>query len=281
MVDLAEALKAERPGFTGTPRLNAPLGEKRGAARRPFTMQTLRRLAVWGAAAAGAVLVVTLTSRSDIAVDRIALVLHHGKPAAPPPFDAQAATEQLAAAVRGLKDNDEQIKSRLATVEHDVDDFTGSITKQIKAAGASRHVEDGPSVVATAAASASTIAPVDFPSAVVPVPTPAPGTTKASEESALPPLPKTAFGVDIGSGLTLQALRMRWAAIRTAHPQLFEGLEPIISVREVPHSNRIELRLVAGPIAQPGTAAQLCAQLAALGLYCQPTIYDGQHLALR
>ncbi len=244
-------------------------------------MQRLRRLAVWGAAASGAVLVVTLTSRSDIAVDRIALVLHHQKP----PFDAQAATEQLAAAVRGLKDNDEQINSRLAAVEHDMDDFTGSITKQIKAADASRHVEDGPSVVATAATSASMLAPADIPSAAapasVPVPMPAPGSAKAAEESALPPLPRTAFGVDIGSGLTLQALRMRWAAIRTAHPQLFEGLEPIISVREVPRSNKIELRLVAGPIALPGTAAQLCAQLAALGLFCQPTIYDGQHLALR
>ena len=76
---------------------------------------------------------------------------------------------------------------------------------------------------------------------------------------------QTEFGVDIGSGLTIQALRTRWAAIRTAHPQLFEGLEPIVSVKEVPRTNRIELRLVAGPIAQAGTAAQLCAQLSALG----------------
>ena len=282
MVDLAEALKAERPGFAGAPRLDAPLGEKRGAPKRAFTMDGLRRLAVWGAAAAAAVLAVALTGRSDVAVDRLALVLHHPKLAATPPFDAQAVTEQLAAAVRGLKANDEDVKSRLAAVEHDMDDFTGSISKQIKAADASRH-GDGPSVVATAAASASTVAPVDIPSAVAPMflPVPAPSTAKAAEESALPPLPKTAFGVDIGSGLTLQALRQRWAALRTAHPQLFEGLEPIISVREVPHSNRIELRLVAGPIAQPATAAQLCAQLAALGLYCQPTIYDGQHLALR
>jgi hypothetical protein len=285
MVDLAEALKAERPGFAGTPRLDAPLGDKRGGAKRPFTMQRLQRLAGWGAAAAAAVLVVVLASRSDVAADRLALVLHHSKLAATPPFDAQAATEQLAATVRGLKANDEALTSRLAAVEHDVDDFTGSITKQIKAVDASRHVEDGPSVVATAAASASMLAPADIPSvaapASVPVPMPAPGSTKAAEESALPPLPKTAFGIDIGSGLTLQALRLRWAALRTAHPQLFEGLEPIISVREVPHSTRIELRLVAGPIAQPGTAAELCAQLAALGLYCQPTIYDGQHLALR
>ena len=172
MVDLAEALKAERPGFAGTPRLDAPLGEKRGAAKRPFTMQALQRLAGWGAAAAAAVLVVVLASRSDVAADRIALVLHHSKLAATPPFDAQAATEQLAAAVRGLKTNDEALTSRLAAVEHDMDDFTGSITKQIKAVDASRHVEDGPSVVATAAASASMLAPADIPSAAAPASVP-------------------------------------------------------------------------------------------------------------
>ncbi|MGB6750713.1 MAG: hypothetical protein WBE51_22105 [Xanthobacteraceae bacterium] len=276
MNDLAEALKAERPGFIGRQRIEAPLGDKRGAPKRVFTMQGLRRLAVWGAAAASAVLVVVLASRSEVAAERFALILHHPKPAAAPVFDAQAATAQLAEAVQGLKANDEQLQSRLAAVEHDVDDVTGTITKQIQAAAASRH-EDGPSLAATALASAS-IAPVD----ILPAPASAvlPATIKTEPEIAAPP-PKTAFGVDIGSGLTLQALRMRWAAIRTAHPQFFESLEPIISVREVPHTNKIELRLVAGPIAQPGAAAQLCAQLAALGLYCQPTIYDGQHLALR
>jgi hypothetical protein len=272
MNDLAEALKAERPGFIGRQRIEAPLGDKRGAAKRVFTMQGLRRLAVWGAAAASAVFVVVLASRSEVAAERFALILHHPKPATAPVFDAQAATAQLAEAVQGLKANDEQLQSRLAAVEHDMDDVTGTITKQIQEAAASRHVE------ATALASASTVAPMDIPPA--PASVPAPATIRTEPEIAAPP-PKTAFGVDIGSGLTLQALRMRWAAIRTAHPQFFESLEPIISVREVPHTNKIELRLVAGPIAQPGAAAQLCAQLAALGLYCQPTIYDGQHLALR
>ncbi|MGB6320123.1 MAG: hypothetical protein WBF64_01185, partial [Xanthobacteraceae bacterium] len=247
MNDLAEALKAERPGFIGRQRIEAPLGDKRGAPKRVFTMQGLRRLAVWGAAAASAVLVVVLASRSEVAAERFALILHHPKPAAAPVFDAQAATAQLAEAVQGLKANDEQLQSRLAAVEHDVDDVTGTITKQIQAAAASRH-EDGPSLAATALASAS-IAPVD----ILPAPASAvlPATIKTEPEIAAPP-PKTAFGVDIGSGLTLQALRMRWAAIRTGHPQFFESLEPIISVREVPHTNKIELRLVAGPIAQPG-----------------------------
>ena len=140
MNDLAEALKAERPGFIGRQRIEAPLGDKRGATKRVFTMQGLRRLAVWGAAAASAVLVVVLASRSEVAAERFALILHHPKPAAAPVFDAQAATAQLAEAVQGLKANDEQLQSRLAAVEHDVDDVTGTITKQIQEAAASRHV---------------------------------------------------------------------------------------------------------------------------------------------
>jgi hypothetical protein len=272
MIDLVDALKAERPGFTGRPRLDAPLGDKRSSPKQAFTMERLRRLAVWGTAAAAAVLAVAMTSRSDVAVERFAILLHRPKPAAPV-FDAQSATTQLADAVRGLKVSDEQLQTRLAAVEHEMD-VTGSIAKQIQASDASRHAEQGPSLAAVALASTS-IAPVEM------APPPASVPPKTDPNIALPPLPKTAFGVDIGSGLTLQALRMRWAAIRTAHPKFFEGLDPIISVREVPHSNRIELRLVAGPIPQPGVAAELCAHLTALGLFCQPTIYDGQHLALR
>ncbi|HJY16765.1 MAG TPA: hypothetical protein VJ353_03970, partial [Xanthobacteraceae bacterium] len=101
MNDLAEALKAERPGFIGRQRIEAPLGDKRGAAKRVFTMQGLRRLAVWGAAAASAVFVVVLASRSEVAAERFALILHHPKPATAQVFDAQAATAQLAEAVQG------------------------------------------------------------------------------------------------------------------------------------------------------------------------------------
>ncbi len=94
-------------------------------------------------------------------------------------------------------------------------------------------------------------------------------------------MPRIEYGVDIGSGLTLEALRLRWNTIRAAHPQLFENLAPIVSVKELPRANRIELRLVAGPLADAGAAAQLCAALAPFRLYCQPTMFDGQHLALR
>jgi len=41
------------------------------------------------------------------------------------------------------------------------------------------------------------------------------------------------------------------------------------------------LRLVAGPLPDAGAAAQLCASLTPMGLFCQPAMYDGQHLAVR
>lgn len=269
MIDLADALKGDTARL-----LPKAGGASNPAPRRVFTMQGLKRATLWGATAAGALFIAVMATRGDIAPDRIALLLHgHPKQVAAQPFDARAETRRLAEELRGLAASDEQIKSRLAAVEHDMDDITGSITKEIKAADAQR-VDDGPSLTATATASMA--APVDLAStARVPDP------FKASADTALPPPTRTVFGVDIGSGLTVQALRMRWNAIRVGHAKLFEHLEPVVSVKDIPHSNRIELRLVAGPIAQPAAATELCASLARAGLFCQPTIYDGQHLVLR
>jgi hypothetical protein len=240
-----------------------------------FTMERLQRAALWGAAAAATLLIVVLTSQSEVAENRIALILHRPRPAAVAPFDAQAETVRLADALRRLSNSDEQIQSRLAVVEQDMQDVTGSINKQLKAAAENRRADDGPSLVATAAVSAAVPAFADTATALPPA------AIKTAAESTAPMPSHLQFGIDIGSGLTIAALRMRWAAIRTAHPQFFEGMEPILSVKEIPHSNRIELRLIAGPIEQPGAAARLCGQLSLAGLYCQPTIFDGQHLALR
>jgi hypothetical protein len=43
----------------------------------------------------------------------------------------------------------------------------------------------------------------------------------------------------------------------------------------------VELRLVVGPLANAATAARLCAALANAGTTCQPTVFDGQRLAIR
>ena len=128
---------------------------RKGAARKSFTFAGLQRMALWGAMGAGAFLVAVLSARGDVGSQRLAAALHGG-PAqtATRNFDAQAETRRLAEAVRGLAADGEQIKTRLASVEHDMNDVTGSVGREIAASNAARAVEDGPSVSSTAATAA-------------------------------------------------------------------------------------------------------------------------------
>jgi hypothetical protein len=241
---------------------------KRPAPAAPFTMHGLWRLVVWGSTAATALLIAVLSSRGVVGSQRAAVAMSTlgagtvaiVQPAPTPPqtvarpFDAQAETKKLADAVRDLTADNDELKSRLAAVEHGVDDVTGSIARQAKATAPPPWPEDGPPVPATPAAIAAVVAP------------------------ALP-LPME-YGVDIGSAVSIQALRARWAGIRSAHPQLFDGLAPTISLSELPPSNRPELRLVVGPLPSADAAAKLCTTLGRFRLTCQPTIFAGRHLAL-
>jgi hypothetical protein len=241
---------------------------KRAAPRVPVTMHGLWRLVVWGSTAATALLIAVLSSRGVVGSQRaavaastlggatVAVVQPAPTPQQPAAraFDAQAETKKLADAVRDLTADNDELKSRLAVVEHSVDDVTGSIAQQAKATAAPPWPDSGPPVPSTPAAIAAVIAP------------------------ALP-LPME-YGVDIGSAVSIQALRARWAGIRSAHPQLFDGLAPTISLSETPQSNRPELRLVLGPLASAGAAAKLCTTLERFRLTCQPTIFAGRHLAL-
>jgi hypothetical protein len=238
---------------------------KRPTAAVPVTMHGLWRLVVWGSTAATALLIAVLSSRGVVGSQRAAVaastlgggtvaIVQSAQPpqqAAVRSFDAQAETKKLAEAVHDLTADNDELKSRLAVVQHSVDDVTGSIARQAKA---TPWPEDGPPVPTTPAAIAAVLAP------------------------ALP-LPME-YGVDIGSAVSIQALRARWAGIRSAHPQLFDGLAPTVSLSEMPPSNRPELRLVLGPLASAGAAAKLCTTLERFRLTCQPTIFAGRHLAL-
>jgi len=242
---------------------------KRPAAAVPVTMHGLWRLVVWGSTAATALLIAVLSSRGVVGSQRAAVAVstlgggavamvqpvQTTPPAVARAFDAQAAeTKKLADAVRDLTADSDELKSRLAVVEHSVDDVTGSIARQAKATAPSPWPENGPPVPATPAA----IAPLNAPGI---------------------PLPMVNGG-DIGSAVSIQALRARWAGIRSAHPQLFDGLAPTISLSELPPSHRPELRLVVGPLVSADAAARLCTTLERYRLTCQPTIFAGRHLAL-
>jgi hypothetical protein len=266
---------------------------------KPFTMRHLWRMTLWAATAACALLVAVLASRSEVGTDRIASVFPSGHRHAtvsttPPPFDAQAETHRLADAVRDLGVENARLRTQLAAVQQNLDDITGSVTKQLaaaRAASASPWPADATPEPITAANIASIMMPaagVDTP----PVPLPpqsslasaAPAEPQASED--LPPIsPSVAnpreYGVDIGNAPSIQILHARWLGIRSAHPQLFQGLTPTVTLRETPRTKRIELHLIAGPLTSSEAAARLCLELAPYRLYCHPTILEPGRVALQ
>jgi hypothetical protein len=247
------------------------------AAKTTLTVQRLWRQALWGSAAAAALLVAILSGRSDIGGQKAASVfaflkvapsLSQSSQAPPHAFDAELATRQLAQAVRTLTEDRDRLMTRLTAVEHDMEDMTGSIKEQIETAKtASAHAASWPD-----GAPPVPMTPADIAAMMTPV-------VKPAADAAASGSP--AYGADIGSGLSVKALHTRWAGLRLAHPQLFEGLQPVVSLRENQQSNRIELRLVVGPFSNADAAAQLCALLGTFHLFCQPTMYDGRHLALQ
>lgn len=92
---------------------------------------------------------------------------------------------------------------------------------------------------------------------------------------------KTEFGVDLGGEISLDGLRARWASIKGNHGEALKGFQPIVRVREGVKPGTVELHLVAGPVADAGSAARVCASLHHAGIACQTAEYDGQRLSLR
>ncbi len=246
----------------------AKVGAK-DAAKVPVTMRGLWRLVLWGTTAATALLVAVLSSRGMVGSQRAAIAMStlggntvaavQSAPVSAPAAhasDTQAETRQLAEAVRELTAENDELKTRISLVEHSMDDVTGTIAEQVKTAAA---------------------ATPPWPDAGATVPA-APATIGAVVAPALP-LPME-YGADIGSAASMQALRARWAGMRTAHPQLLAGLSPTVSLSQLSPSNRPELRLVVGPLPSADAAAKFCASLERYHLVCQPTIFAGQHVAL-
>lgn len=267
MLDLAQAVREQIVKET-PPRKSA------GAPKAFAVLRKLRNFTLWISSAAVAVALAVLAARSQAGAERLTAIFHpsHAQQAAANKFDPETVTRQLADALRVLASNEEQLRGRVSAVEHDLDDVTGSI-RQVAAASETKRAEDGPTVAATATVTASAVAPVNPPKP--------PASFTQSDPATPGAAAATQYGVDIGSGLSLQALRARWQTLRQEHPALLEGMQPIVSVRETPHSSKIELRLVVGPLAHPGAATQLCQALTMFGMFCQPAVYDGQHLALR
>jgi hypothetical protein len=261
------------------------------AAKRPATAQNLWRHATWGLATAAALGVAVFSSQDDGAARKVSALLASlsGQPAPPPvhQFDPEAAARQLAQGVRTLADDRDRLAARLNTVEHDMRDMGGTTKQQIETAKAEAikiakqappWPDSAPPVPMTLADVAVMVKTVSPAPSEVAVPAPAATSTAepAAETTASVGQP---YGVDLGTGVTMKSLNHRWASLRAAHPQLFEGVQPVVSIKQNPRSGRTELHLVIGPYANAETAAQFCDLVIPFRLNCQPTMFDGSHLA--
>jgi hypothetical protein len=268
---------------------------KKAGAQAPFTMQRLWRQALWGCIAAAALLLAILAGLSDIGSQRAKMLfasLNGASSSSPQIAPTQAPSQpvsrsldsdyvvrQLTQTVRGLVEDRDRMAKRLAALERNLDDMTGSISQQIEAAKAPS-APPAISWIATATtplvAAPETLASSGWDLAPQPPAPPA----AAPLPDVVAPATNGAYGAEIGSASSIKALHARWAGIRSAHLRILDGLTPVVALRENPRSHKTELRLVVGPIGTAAAAAELCASLMAAQFSCLPTMFDGRNLAL-
>jgi hypothetical protein len=306
------------------------VAEQRGARyraeRKYFTMRSLWRLALWGTSAAAALAVAVLVSTTEVGSQRVHVAMAtiadatNGRLAAARPeqakqptaaqvaaqlaarsAEAERDTRRLTDAIQRLGADRDRLLARIALLEHNLDDVTGSIKQQIELARQAPAQPPAPTVTAAipprpatppeqslppaaAAATPPATVPAHAPPAAPPVATEAPPAQPAPVITEAPhtePVVKVEYGVDLGGAPSFDGLRARWNSARNNQPALLESLHPIIAVRENPKTRAVEMRLVAGPLNNAAAAARICAAFAKAGRFCQPAIYDGQRLALR
>jgi hypothetical protein len=260
----------------------------------------LARLGIWIGLATMAVLTAALAARSDTGLRRIASLL--APEAAEPARSAKIAGPQIASrqvdqeverrlneAVRALAADRDRLASRVAALERNLDDVTGSISHggaPNAAPAAQRPLPQSqspapappltPPAPQAAAPGAAPPATVQAPSNRLAAGHPATGAPTPGDS-----VTKTDFGIDVGGNTSVEGLRSLWTTLKASQPTLFDGLRPVVAIRDGQKPGTIELRLIAGPIANAGVAARMCAALSAMNQTCQPAVFDGQRLALQ
>jgi hypothetical protein len=257
----------------------------------------LARLGVWIGLATVAVLTAVLAARTETGVRRIAGLLSPAAPELPvrtakgptPPvaqrsFDQEAEQRRLSEAIRLLATDRDRLLARVNTLERSLDDVTGSIAAPSGKVSPPTALPSIPSAPPPEPPAASVRPPANAATGAgatgqnrVAAGHLATGMPSAAESVAT----KTEFGVDLGGNASIEGLRTLWSNLKTSQSAMLEGLRPVIAIREGQRPGSVELRLIAGPLANASIAARLCAALAAAGQPCQPAVFDGQKLALQ
>jgi len=276
------------------------------------------RILVWAGLAAVALGSAALLAQTRTGTEKLAQIVGHdaaakvasrgpsakGPTLAVQPSDAELERRHLADAVRSLVADRDRLMARLDAVERNLD-VTASIPRETPTPAPTPPVDRSPgpplppvwSEMPGNIPPAAGVPPSRLPGAPAP-PAVAPGSVTvatipppeaaqrtsglvASEAAQESIATKTEFGIDLGGDSSFEGLRALWASIKGGHAGLLEGLRPLVAVREAANGGALELRLVVGPLTNAVAAARLCAILASAGRACQPTIFDGQRLALR
>jgi hypothetical protein len=285
--------------------------------RKPLRTHPLWRLFGWGSAATIALAAVALISQTEAGSKRLQLAFafasEPGQAVAQiPPRAAEAVGEskRLAAQLRELAADRERLTARIAMLERNLEDMTGSIKQQSEQLDAARAAKTPapsapattPAVVAVAppaltplampavsktAASWSTTTPeatepATPPQAVEVTAEPAPSPVHVAAASALEPVAappsKPDYGIDLGGAGSLEALRIHWAALKANYGPLLVGLHPL-AAQQPKHPAGVTYRLVAGPLPNATEAVQLCARFPITRTGCRPAKFAGAQLA--
>lgn len=281
------------------------------------------RLCGWGSAAAIALASLAITTQTESGSERLQLAF---APASSPARAVAAAdvptrvigidkeTLRLEAQLRVLAADRDRLTARIALLERNLDDMTGSIKRQAAqetaVPAAKPPIASAPATTQQAAAPASQPAAAPPPAKTeVPIIAPlampahidsaAPWPTTPAQQAAAPmpeqiPLPPTRMasapasepadetprkpeiGVDLGGAPSMEVLNMRWVAVKANFGPLLTGLHPLAA--RVQRPGATDVRLLVGPLPTITAANQLCARFAAARVTCRPAKFDGQRL---
>ncbi|MGH6727110.1 MAG: hypothetical protein ACREB8_11275 [Pseudolabrys sp.] len=287
---------------------------------RPFW-----RLFGWGSAATVALAALAMTSQTEAGGKRLQLALAYiGEPVRavaqiPRAAETEAETRRLAAQVRELAADRERLTARIATLERNLEDVTGSIKQQTENAGAppaTSHVAavDNPPPVPSAPAITPAVSAAEQAPSPPPLPALKPLPMPASPEVAAPaPEPTQQLAQPLPEPIPLPPVRVaaippnETAAAPPPPPKLEIGIDLggatsvealrvhwaamkasygplLVGLHPViaTRSRRpsgVDYRLLAGPLPTVSAAAQLCTHFSLTRAGCRPARFNGAHLA--
>jgi len=274
---------------------------------RRFRLRTFRRLAGWGTAAVLAVGAVLIVSQTQVGGERLQLALAQTREPEPqaiaalPPrviVDAEE-TRKLAETVRKLAADRDRLQQRLASLERNFDDMTGSI-KTVMQANAAAHAAKAPPPAPPVIAPppATTPPPAPTPVAKTPAerapPQAAVEPPPIPEPVPLPPIPpmrvasveqppgepaKIDYGIDLGSAASVEEIRSEWSRVKANFGPLIWGLRPLAAPRQ--RANGTDYRLLIGPFATAAAAARVCARFNSYHVACRTARFVGEEVAQR